>query len=59
MTVNNPNQNITLQTLPEEVEDAEDALLYRAMTEGDNEIIPIEKVEQMLKDKINERNFRP
>jgi hypothetical protein len=38
---------------------AEDALLYHAMMEGDNEIIPIEKVEQTLKDKINERNIKP
>jgi hypothetical protein len=37
----------------------EDMLLYHAMMEGDSEIIPIEEVEQMLKDKINERNIRP
>jgi hypothetical protein len=36
----------------------EDMLLYHAMMEGDSEIIPIEEVEQMLKDKINERNIR-
>jgi hypothetical protein len=53
------NFKITWYDSAEEADDAEDALLYYAMMEGDSEIIPIEEVKQMLKDKINARNIKP